>query len=360
MNNTNSQEQKELPFEPSQDTDSQDTTSPTTFQNKVDPRNGLNDLTNKEWMITTKSVWRSDFTATYSQDGALNDRLPLLIQQLVDKFGEEVVQDIFGQLLPSVTESRPTARDTLKSKHPATFAESDIEKLILFFTKRGETVLDPFVGSGSTLVAAKSVQRHGIGVELVSQWAESARKRVETQLPLLRRAGVEDEYAQRVIEGDARRELPKLSARTVDFVVTSPPYWSILHKDTDHKVTRERKTKGLETRYSELEDDLGNIGSYEAFLDEVKKVFAECHRVLKQKKYMCVVVSDFRDRGRFIAYHSDVARIVEECGFALQGITILVQDSKNLYPYGIPYAFVSNIHHQYILIFRKKEASTQE
>ena len=39
--------------------------------------------------------------------------------------------------------------------------------------------------------------------------------------------------------------------------------------------------------------------------------------------------------------------------FSLEGITILVQDSKNLYPYGIPFAFVSNIHHQYILVFRR-------
>ena len=39
---------------------------------------------------------------------------------------------------------------------------------------------------------------------------------------------------------------------------------------------------------------------------------------------------------------------------ALKGVTILIQDNKNLYPLGIPYAFVSNIHHQYVLIFQKR------
>jgi hypothetical protein len=52
-----------------------------------------------------------------------------------------------------------------------------------------------------------------------------------------------------------------------------------------------------------------------------------------------------------------LSKEVQKVGFSLEGITILVQDSKNLYPYGMPYAFVSNIHHQYILIFRKLRKS---
>lgn len=262
-----------------------------------DPRNRLNELSNTQWMKETKSVWFS----------------------------------------------QPPQRDPLKAQHPATFAESDIERLILFFTRSGERVLDPFVGTGSTLVACARTGRLGTGIELVTRWADVARRRVALE---------ESSVPQLVLEGDARRLLPEIEDASFEFIVTSPPYWSILLKDRDHKVRTERKARGLETRYSDEEADLGNLGSYEDFLKALARIFEECRRVLVPRRYMCVIVSDFRHRSRFIPYHADLIRVVEQVGFSLEGITILVQDNKNLYPYGIPYAFVSNIHHQYILVFR--------
>ena len=268
---------------------------------KVDPRNTLNELTNTEWMIETKSVWFS----------------------------------------------RPPQRDKLKAQHPATFAESDIVRLIEFFTKPAQHVLDPFVGSGSTLVACAQTGRFGTGIELVDTWAEIARQRVNAE---------ESAVEQDVLVGDSRDVMHSLDDESFEFIVTSPPYWSILRKDWDHKATAERKSKGLSTRYSDDQNDLGNVESYEDFLADLGTVFAECRRVLQSKRYMCVIVSDFRHKSRFVAYHADICRVMESVGFTLEGITILAQDSKNLYPYGIPFAFVSNIHHQYILVFRKNHS----
>lgn len=264
----------------------------------ADPRNKLNELTNRDWMVETKSVWFS----------------------------------------------RPPQRDELKAQHPATFAESDIVRLIEFFTKPDGKVLDPFVGSGSTLVACAQTGRCGVGIELIEQWAEIAKRRVDAQEPT---------SEQQIFTGDAREVMGQIDDGSFDFIVTSPPYWSILRKDLDHKVKAERKSKGLQTRYSDQSNDLGNTESYEQFLEELGVVFRQCWRVLATRRYMCVVVSDFRHGSKFIAYHSDISRVMESVGFSLEGITVLVQDSKNLYPYGLPYAFVSNIHHQYILTFRK-------
>ena len=263
----------------------------------IDPRNTLNELTNTEWMVETKSVWFS----------------------------------------------HPPQRDKLKAQHPATFAESDIIRLIEYFTKPGQMVFDPFLGSGSTLVACAQCERRGVGIELVEEWADVARQRV---------ADVGSPIEQSIHAGDSRDVIRTFDDDSFDFIVTSPPYWMILRKDLDHKVKSERKSKGLSTRYSDEKNDLGNVESYDEFLVELEKVFSECMRVLKGKKYMCVVVSDFRHKSRFVAYHSDITRVVESVGFTLEGITVLVQDNKNLYPYGIPFAFVSNIHHQYILVFR--------
>jgi DNA modification methylase len=276
----------------------------------------LNDLNNVEWLTFTKSVWQS----------------------------------------------RPPPRDELKEQHPATFSESDVEKLILFFTKKGGLVLDPFLGSGSTLIACLNTRRDGLGVELVGKWVTVARRRLQRAKEdgrgsQLHMSDVSKDPALEIVRGDSRIILGTFDPETFDFVVTSPPYWRILTKATDHKSKRERLSRGLPTKYSEDKRDLGNARDYREFLLELVKVFAGCYRALKKGKYMAVIVSDFRHGSRFVAFHDDLAMAIQGVGFTLEGITVLVQDSKNLYPYGMPYAFVSNIHHQYILIFRKPVSS---
>ena len=139
----------------------------------MDPRNKLNNLSNKEWMILTKSVWFSPATSEAMSEKEWFE----VIDSIKEKKGEEFVEKYFGQALPSVTHSIAPPRDALKSKHPATFPEGDIEKLIRYFTKKGHLVLDPFVGSGSTLVACRESERLGVGIELVPKWAEIAKKR---------------------------------------------------------------------------------------------------------------------------------------------------------------------------------------
>jgi len=91
----------------------------------------------------------------------------------------------------------------------------------------------------------------------------------------------------------------------------------------------------------------------------VNKVFLQCARIIKPKKYMCLVVSDFRNKSEFISFHSDLiqrlnnTKIDEIYKLKLAGVKILLQNHKTLLPYGYPFAYVENIHHQYVLIFRK-------
>lgn len=276
-----------------------------------DKRNKLNDLTNKEWMISTKSIWMSN----------------------------------------------PGPRDNLKSKHPATFAETDITKLLKFFTKEKQRILDPFAGVGSTLVACKENERYGYGIELIPKWAEIAKLRLnESQLGLtFDNSRQVSAFPQKIYVGDSKKVIKKFKDDFFQFIVTSPPYWKILQKDKDHKVKKERLSKGLDTKYSDLDSDLGNVRNYKEFLKKLQLIFKDCYRVLEREKYMAVIVTDFKHKSRYYSFHSDLASVVSEIGFSHEGIIILVQDNKNLYPYGIPYAFVPNINHQYILIFRKKK-----
>jgi len=261
------------------------------------PKNDLNDLPPKEWVQATKSVWYS----------------------------------------------RPGARDRLKKLHPATFAEKDIERLIRCFTKKGGRVLDPFLGSGSTLLACAATGRIGTGIELSAHWADIAAERLGSISPAPK---------MDIFTGDARNVLPGLEAGSFDMVITSPPYFSILDKARDHKSKAERK--GLATKYSVDPLDLGNLSSYAEFLLELTGIWKECRRLLRSGKYICVVVADFRDGPRYVMFHADVAMTLEDSGFVPKGLLVLVQDNKALYPYGYPYSFVPNIHHQNVLVFRKE------
>ncbi len=323
----------------------------------VDPRNRLNELTNREWLIETKSFWRSECSET-ACEWLQPDLLEEFCAWLAEKRGPEAAAEAMGQLKSSILESIAPPRDDLKATHPATFSERDIARLIRFFTRGGDRVLDPFVGTGSTLLACAEEGRTGVGIELIERWAEVARKRLaaaEIDVEVIEAAETAGTDGQAIIIGDAREALSAIPSESFDFVVTSPPYWRILRKNGE-KTAAERTRRGLPTHYSEQDDDLGNIERYDRFLDELGTIFHECARVMRDRTYMCVIVSDFRHGPQFYLYHADIARTVEalpECSLQLKGLTVLVQDSKNLYPLGIPHAFVSNIHHQYVLIFQK-------
>lgn len=271
----------------------------------VDPRNCMNELTSTEWLPETISVW--------------NQR--------------------------GLGANHPDAQ--IERQHPAPFSFTDVSRIVRFFTKRGDVVLDPFVGVGSTLKACAMEGRNGMGFELNPRYAELAEERLRTEV-----RGVGPATAEQFIRiGDARDLIKDLPENSLDLVVTSPPYWNILHK-VDHKANQERKKHDLDTRYSDDERDLGNIDNYEEFLEELASILGECGRALKPKKHMVAIVSDFRDKSRFIMFHADLARAMEKYQMELRGLTVLYQRHKRIFPYGYPYAYVPNIHHQYIVILQ--------
>ena len=273
---------------------------------QVDPRNKLNDLLAKEWIAETVSVW--------------NQR--------------------------GLGAKHPDAK--IERQHPAPFSFTDVGRLIRFFTKSGDVVLDPFVGVGSTLKACALDHRKGIGVELNPQFAALCRERLETEVRDLF-SNVQD---QQIVEGDVREVLSGLGDETVDFVVTSPPYWSILRKE-DHKAKQERVANGLSTNYGDDPRDLSNIASYDEFVTVLTGVFEECSRTLKPGKYMSIVVSDFRHKSQYVMFHADLARDLRKIGLEMRGLITLYQRHKKVYPYGYPYSYVPNIHNQFILILQK-------
>jgi len=240
------------------------------------------------------------------------------------------------------------AHAQIERQHPAPFSFQDVARLIRFFTKSGELVLDPFVGVGSALKAAAVEGRRGLGIELSKKYVQLARLRLKEEL----NGDLRTCHDQRVIQGDARKVIPTLPKNSVKLVVTSPPYWNILHKQ-DHKAKQERLAHGLDTQYSDDASDLGNIEAYPEFLKAVVDTLALTRPVLRESGHLCIIVGDFRHKSKYFMLHADIARQMEARGFTLKGIKVLYQSHKRVFPYGFPYSYVPNLHHQYIVILER-------
>lgn len=277
------------------------------MEGKYDSRNQLNDLTGKEWLKLTKSFWMSEKCAD-------------------DK-------DAF--------------------KHPAPFLIKDIEKLISFFTKEGMRVMDPFMGSGTTAIASFNLKRFAVGMDLSEEYHSLALERFE------KKGMNETNYLY--LLGDSTKDLNKLG--DVDYIVTSPPYHNILRNkssgtrsDNSEKGYRNGSRQGIEY-YSDLPNDLGNQETYKDFIDLLSCVMKNCYRLLNNKKYCSIIMSDFTVNKKEVCVQSDIVNLMTKIGFEFVGTTILLQDNKPLYPFGYPFSYKINHMHQNIMNFRKVESN---
>jgi len=228
--------------------------------------------------------------------------------------------------------------------HPAIFPVALVSRLIQCFTnKEDRVILDPFVGIGSTAIAAESLGKIGIGIELSPEYVEKARMR-----PCNIQLGVLEKGERYIHNADANDLLSHVRQNSVDMVITSPPYWDILlqERTADYKKIR---------HYGNSAGDLGIIRDYKQFLDALEKVFRLVYDALKPEKYCCVIVMDLRKKNKYYPLHADVAEFMQQIGFIFDDI--IIWDRRHEYnmmrPLGYPSKFRINKAHEYILIFQK-------
>lgn len=230
-------------------------------------------------------------------------------------------------------------------RHPAMFPIMMAEKLIDIFTNSKEqVVLDPFMGSGSTLIAAQNKGLKGIGFEINKEYISMAKNRLDN----VYRTIFFNNSNYKLINDSAENIDTYLSPNSVDLTITSPPYWDILNRrrSADRKAIR---------NYSNSSVDFGNISDYNQFLLSLQSVFSKVYKVTKPGRYCIVIVMDIRKNSNFYPFHSDLTKKMEEINFSLKDIIIWDRQKEynNLRPLGYPYSFVVNKVHEYIMIFKK-------
>lgn len=246
----------------------------------------------------------------------------------------------------------PRRKDVLR--HPAKFPETLAQEFIEFFTKRGQVVLDPMAGTGSTLIGALRCGRHSYGIELNPDYAHIARQVIANEKNELGQAA--EKLQAQVLTGNARH-FSEMAAEhaipPIDYVLTSPPYWDMLHARGAETQRKRRSAEELDVQYSDNQDDLGNIHDYQEFLSRLVDIYAGLKICLKARAYLTIIVKNVKKGGQIYPLAWDLGFRLGEI-YTLKDEKIWMQDNQRLAPYGMGNAWVSNTFHHYCLQFRNE------
>lgn len=211
--------------------------------------------------------------------------------------------------------------------------------LILRYTQPGDIVLDPMVGSGTTLVECRLLGRNGIGVDINYSALMLAFDRLNFE-PV----NLYEELPPasiRLFHGDARR-LNLIENESVDLVATHPPYAGII-------------------RYSKsepIEGDLSQMRSVDKFLEAIEQVARECYRVLKPNKHCAILVGDTRRHKHYVPIAFWTMERFLRAGFILREDIVKVQwnmkSTRERWSRGKVRDFLL-IYHEHLFVFRKPD-----
>ncbi len=248
----------------------------------------------------------------------------------------------------------PPPRQKNVLRHPAKFPETLAQNFIEFFTKRGQVVLDPMVGTGSALVAALRLGRHSYGIELNPAYARIARQVVLDEAAALGESGAG--LKAEVIQGDAACIAEIIAAHQIpliDYVMTSPPYWDMLRAHGAETQKKRRATAELDVFYSDDPNDLGNVLDYDEFVSRLASIYESLKPFLKPRAYLTIIVKNVKKGGKIYPLAWDLGRELGKA-YTLKDEKIWCQDNQSLAPYGLGSAWVSNTFHHYCLQFRNE------
>lgn len=173
-------------------------------------------------------------------------------------------------------------------------------QLFTRYTKEGDWIIDPFMGSGTSLIEAQRMGRNSIGIELQEDVAELAQERIDSE--------ANNATVAKVINGDSRTVdmdniMESLGIKKVQFAILHPPYWDII-------------------KFSEDSNDLSNTGSLEDFLDSFGEVIDNSTKYLEKNRYCACVIGDKYANSQVIPLGFHCMNKFIEKGFLLKAILV--------------------------------------
>lgn len=237
----------------------------------------------------------------------------------------------------------------IRKIHPSPKPPQLMRDIIEFFTKENEVVLDYFMGVGGSLLGASLVGRRAIGIDLNDEYI-AAYKEANLSLGLVEQEAILGDSME--ILRDRKLLQNKLGKEKVSLILIDPPYGDMLAREKTGESIK-KKQDSSPTPFTELSTDLGNM-SIEEFFPVFRESVINSMHFLKPKGHIAVFMKDLQPTKESTnLLHS---RVIEDLskieGLRYLGMKIWADQGVNLYPYGYPYAFVSNQIHQYVMFFR--------
>jgi len=245
------------------------------------------------------------------------------------------------------------SRDIRKKEvHPATFPIALARRVIELFTHQGELVLDPFVGSGTTLVAAQDLNRNGVGFDLQESYIELSKSRLAGPTLL-------SDAKQIAIHDDARNIPLYLAEESVSLIFTSPPYANLLNRRRQNKSRRDRKNDQLDKieQYSQDPRDLGTMPVHD-YTKAMGDIFEKLLHLLRPRAHCVVNVPDMWWENERITIHVSLIEELRQRGYELRNI--IIWDRTNIVNrvgiFGWPSNYITmGVTFEYLLDFWRPE-----
>ncbi|MEO0281513.1 MAG: DNA methyltransferase [candidate division WOR-3 bacterium] len=211
-----------------------------------------------------------------------------------------------------------------KNIHPAVFPIGLPKKCIELFTHEGELVLDPFVGSGTTLLAAKDLNRNAVGFDLNKKYIELCEQRISQQ-------NLFGNTKQLAFCDDAINIPEYFKENMISLVITSPPYACMLNRPRLNKSLRgdlrEKKHYKVVQQYSTDPRDIGTM-EVQNYIESLKKIFSGIFPLLRPKAHCVINITDLWWDNKRIILHKYIIDAMEEVGYELRNI--IIWDRRNL------------------------------
>ena len=211
-----------------------------------------------------------------------------------------------------------------KNVHPAVFPVGLPTKCIQLFTHEGELVLDPFVGIGTTLLAAQDTNRNAVGFDLKKEYVDYAKNR-------LGQSRLVGSTKQIAIQDDAHNIHEYLKEGTISLAVTSPPYANILNRPRKNKSIRGNLRKNEHylkvQQYSNDPRDLGTMDA-RTYANSLGEIYHGILPLLRTKAHCVINLTDLWWENKRILVHVYVIEAMQKAGYELRNI--IIWDRRNL------------------------------